>query len=91
MDSVIYRSWLIEATQQRSGYQFRCYDDLAGSFSSSEIYSSPESAIVAAQGWIDQTLASKAVQHCHSIFQTGQLAIEDLLSMEEMILSTLHC
>jgi hypothetical protein len=91
MDSVIYRSWLIEATQQHSAYQFQCYDSLAGNFSSPQTYPSPESAIEAAQEWIDQTLASKAVQHCRSLFQTGQLAIEDLLSMEEIILSTLHC
>jgi hypothetical protein len=88
MDSVIYRSWLIEATQQPSGYTFRCYASLPGNHSSPEVYSSPESAIIAAQGWIDQTLASKAVQHCHTIFQTGQLAIEDLLSIEEIILDT---
>jgi hypothetical protein len=88
MDSVIYRSWLIEATQQPSGYTFRCYASLPGDYSSPEVYSSPESAIDAAQGWVDQTLASKAVQHCHTIFQAGQLAIEDLLSIEEIILGT---
>jgi hypothetical protein len=88
MDSVIYRSWLIEATQQPSGYTFRCYASLPGNYSSPEVYSSPESAIDAAQGWVDQTLASKAVQHCHTIFQAGQLAIEDLLSIEEIILGT---
>jgi hypothetical protein len=88
MDSVIYRSWLIEATQQSSGYTFRCYASLPGNYSSPEVYSSPESAIDAAQGWIDQTLASKAVEHCRTIFQAGQLAIEDLLSIEEIILDT---
>jgi hypothetical protein len=91
MDSVIYRSWLIETTHQPSGYTFRCYTSLPGNLSSPEVYPSSEGAIIAAQRWIDQTLASQAVQHCRSIFQTGQLAIEDLLSMEEIILSTVHC
>lgn len=89
MDSVIYRSWLIEATQHLSGYTYRCYATLLGNFSSSEVYSSPESAISAAQGWVDQMLASEAVKHCHTIFQSGQLAPEDLHSIEEIILNTL--
>ncbi len=91
MEPVLYRGWLIESTDQFSGYSFCCYrstleerpDNLDAR------YETPQQAILAAKSCIDRRIAQQAVSHCYSLFQTGQLAIEDFVPIERIILNTL--
>jgi hypothetical protein len=91
MEPVLYRGWLIESTDRGlGGYSFCCYRSTVEELPGSELlYATPQQAVLAARSCIDRRIAQQASFHCYSLFQTGQLAIEDFVSIERIILNTL--
>ncbi len=90
MEPVLYRGWLIESTDQSPGYSFCCYRSTLEERPDLDVlYQTSQQAVLAAKSCIDRRITQQAASHCYSLFQTGQLAIEDFVPIERIILNTL--